>query len=83
MKREQIIAELERLSELLGVEVRYEKMGILQGGLCRLDDSLILFVNRALSLQSKIELIAQELSAMQWDKHFVKPEVRQILETKK
>ena len=80
MKREQIITELERLASVLGVNVRYEKMGILSGGLCRINDMMILFINRALSPQSAIELIAAELRMLPWDQHFIKPEVREILE---
>ena len=80
MKREQIISELERLAELLGVEIRYERMGMLSGGLCRIGDSQILFVNKSLSPQTIMELLATELRFLQWDKHFIKPEVREILE---
>ncbi|RKZ25893.1 hypothetical protein DRQ26_05230 [bacterium] len=80
MKREQIIAELERLAEILGVEIRYEKMGVVSGGLCKINDALVLLVNKNLSPQSKIELIASELKNLDWSKHFVKPEVREILE---
>ncbi len=80
MKREQIISELERLAELLGVEIRYERMGMLSGGLCKIDDSLVLFINRYLSQQSKIELLASEIKNLEWSKHFVKPEVREYLE---
>ncbi len=80
MRREQVIAELERLAQRLGVEVRYEKMGALAGGLCRLREKLLLFVNRALSPQSKIELISSELRRLPWEEHFVRPEVRALLE---
>ncbi len=80
MKREQIISELERLAELLGVEVRYERMGVMPGGLCKISDSLILFINRHLSPQSRIELLASEIKNLDWSKHFVKPEVREFLE---
>jgi len=38
MKKEQIIAELERLAKVMGITVRYEKMGRVAGGLCRIDD---------------------------------------------
>ncbi|MCD6123652.1 hypothetical protein DRQ27_01400 [bacterium] len=80
MKREQKIAELERLARLLGVEVRYERMGTIPGGLCRVGGRMFLFVNKALSTQSKIELMAAELGTLDWEKHFVKPEVRKLLE---
>ena len=83
MKRQEIIAELERLAELLGVEIRYERMGILPGGLCRVEQEMILLVNKSLSHQSVIELLTEEISKLQWNKHFVKPEVREILEKKK
>ena len=82
MTRDQIVAELERLAALLDVQVRYERMGMLSGGLCRMGDSTFLLVNKSLSLQSRIELLANELRTLEWDKHFIKPEVRELLEEK-
>ena len=81
MKREQIITELERLALLVNVSIRYEKMGTLAGGLCRIDNCLFLFINKSLSEKSRIELLANELRNLPWEEHFVKPEVRMILES--
>ncbi|MCD6594705.1 hypothetical protein J7L68_03415 [bacterium] len=81
MKQEQIIGELERLAQKLGVIVRYERMGTLSGGLCRIDDKLYLFINKSLTIKSKIELIANEISTLDWKNHFVRPEVKEILES--
>ncbi|RKZ28719.1 hypothetical protein DRQ29_01450 [bacterium] len=80
MKQAQIIAELERLAEKLGIIIRYERMGTLSGGLCRIGDKNYLFINKSLTPKSKIELIASEISSLDWDSHFVRPEVRRILE---
>jgi len=82
MKREQIIAELERLARLLGIEVRYERMGVLAGGLCRIEDTLFIFINISLSQKSRIDLLASELRNFHWDDHFVVPEVRRIIENR-
>ena len=80
MKKEQIIAELERLAKVMGITVRYEKMGRVAGGLCRVDDELFLFINKSLNPQSKIELFVQELKNLDWEKHFIVPEVRRLFE---
>ncbi len=80
MKKSQIIAELERLAKSMGIIVRYEKMGRVRGGLCRVDDKLFLFVNKSLSPQSKIELFVQELKQLNWQDHFILPEVRELFE---
>jgi hypothetical protein len=79
MKRERIISELEQLAESLDVKIRYEKMGVLAGGLCRIGELNLLFVNKSLSDQAKIELISSELQSLEWDKHFVKPEIAELL----
>ncbi len=80
MKREQIIAELENLAEKLGVTIRYERMGTLQGGLCTIDDKMFLFINKSLTAESKIELIISEIKNLDYDDHFIKPEIRELLE---
>ena len=80
MKSEQIIGELERLARRMGIDVRYEKMGKLRGGLCRVEDKLILFINKSLTPQSQIEVFVEELKNQDWRQHFVVPEVRKLLE---
>ncbi len=81
MKRKQIIAELERLAEMLGIVIRNERMGAITGGLCRVKDSFYLFINKALSPQSRLEFLAGEIKKLEWDSHYVRPEVRKILES--
>ena len=80
MKTKQIIGELERLARKMGIDVRYEKMGKLRGGLCRVGDKLILFINKSLTPQSQVEVFVEELKTQNWQKHFVVPEVRRLLE---
>lgn len=80
MKREQVIAELERLAGKLGVIVRYERLGTIPGGLCRIGSQKYIFVNKALSQNAVIEILVSELSSLPWQEHFILPEVRRYFE---
>lgn len=80
MKKEQIIAELERLAEKLGAVIRYERLGTIAGGLCRIADKKYIFVNKALSHSAIIELLVSEISSLPWQEHFIVPEVRKYFE---
>ncbi len=81
MKDEQMLAELERLASVMGIAVKYERMGVLSGGLCRVDDRRFIYINKALPLKSRLEIIAAELKNTEWTEHFIVPEVRALLET--
>ncbi|MCK5833234.1 hypothetical protein KAH81_06135 [bacterium] len=81
MTREQTLKELEELTEKIGIEIRYEKMGTISGGLCRIRDGKVILINKHLSIASKIELLAKELffEAEKIEKVFVLPEIRELI----
>ena len=81
MKREQILQELENLAQRIGIEVRYEKLGTISGGLCRIRDGQVILINKHLTTASKVELLATEL-ALETEKLegiFILPEIRNLL----
>ena len=80
MRRSQKIAELEHIAQSFGIDVRYEKMGMIPGGLCRLGDKQVLFINKSLSEQSKLELLVNELKNFDIDSLFLLPEIRELLQ---
>ena len=82
MTREQKLKELEELAERIGIEIRYEKMGTISGGLCRIRDGEVILINKHLSTASKIELLAKELMLERdkLEKLFILPEIRELLE---
>ncbi|HHS49944.1 MAG TPA: hypothetical protein ENN07_02395 [candidate division Zixibacteria bacterium] len=81
MTREKTLKELEELAEKIGITIRYENMGTLSGGLCRIQDGEVILINKFLSPASKIELLAKELSleADKLEAVFVLPELRELL----
>ena len=82
MTREQKLKELEELAERIGIEIRYEKMGTISGGLCRIRDGEVILINKHLSTASKNELLAKELMLEKdkLEKLFILPEIRELLE---
>lgn len=82
MTRENILKELEELAERIGIEVRFERMGTLSGGLCRIRDGEVILINKHLSTASKNELLARELALEKdkLEKVFILPEIRELLD---
>ena len=80
MKREIILQELEKITQKLGLDVRYEKLGLLKGGVCRIDDKYYFLINKNLSVASQIELYISELKHFKTDKLFILPQIRKMLE---
>ncbi len=81
MRREQLLQALEELAAKIGIEVRYEKMGTILGGLCRIHDGKVILINKNLSDASRVELLSSELAleSEKLEKVYVLPEVREIL----
>lgn len=74
-----ILQELEALAERLTVEVRYEVLDG-RGGLCRYGGKWRLILNRSLSAEERIQILAQELVRFPLDDLFVLPRIRTILD---
>ncbi len=80
MQSEQILVELENLSEKLGLIVRYEK-GDFQGDLCIIKEEGIIIVQKKASLDKKIAVLSRGLGRMDLGNVYVLPELRNLLES--
>ncbi|RKZ29740.1 hypothetical protein DRQ36_07725 [bacterium] len=82
MRRELVLQELEELAGRIGIEIRYERMGTLSGGLCRIHDGRVILINKHLSMASKVELLAIELSRERekLENVYILPEIRELLD---
>jgi len=82
MRRELVLQELEELAGRIGIEIRYERMGTLSGGLCRIHDGRVILINKYLSMASKVELLAIELSRERekLENVYILPEIRELLD---
>ena len=80
MKSEQILVELENLSEKLGLIVRYER-GDFQGDLCIIKEDGIIIVQKKASLDKKIAVLSRGLGRMDLGNVYVLPELRNLLES--
>ncbi len=80
MNETALLQELEALAEELAVEVRYD---ILEGsgGLCRYGGKTYLILSRELNTAEKLHVFAHALSRLSLDAIFVRPQVREFIET--
>lgn len=82
---ESLLAELKRVATDLGIEVRQEKLlrdvGYrVRSGSCRVRESRIILLDRALPLPSQIDILVGELADEALDNVAVPAEVRQLLQ---
>ena len=80
MEREEILASLEKLLADLSVDVRYEK-GEFVGGFYRYKGKEQLIINKGLTVEQKVNIIASELKT-NWglDDLYVDPALREVIE---
>jgi hypothetical protein len=79
MKESQILDELEAICNKLGIELRYEK-GNFEGGFCRLKDKNVIIVNKTLTNQQKIRVLARELALFDLEGIYIVPALRSIID---
>ena len=80
MDTAEILQELESLATSLSVEIRYDDLET-RGGLCRYGDHNLLVVNERLTQQERVELLVGALAGLPFDTVFVRPQVREMLES--
>ncbi|MEW6348118.1 MAG: hypothetical protein AB1646_03595 [Thermodesulfobacteriota bacterium] len=77
---------LEDIATRLGVELRYENLGVpgirTEGGLCRLSGKAVILIDRRESRRRKIRILVRALNRMDVDGIFIPPAVRRLLETR-
>ena len=80
----QILEYLEDLAAKLGVEIVYQKLGeeefSVQGGLCKLNGTFTIFIDRSQSVENQINVLAQGLSSFDTERVFLFPYIREVLE---
>lgn len=80
MEQENILEKLESLLVDLSIELRYEK-GDFVGGFYRYKDRQQIVINRDLTINQKISIIAQELRAnSELEGIFLVPALREVIQ---
>jgi hypothetical protein len=84
MQSSQVLEYLEDLAERLGVEIVYQKLGeeefSVRGGLCKVNGTFKIFIDRSKSLDDQINIVAQGLSAFNTDEVYLFPYIREVLD---
>ncbi len=82
METSVLLRELENLAAELDVDVRVEDLDETSGGLCRYGGRTCLLINSQLSPPERVALIAAELASLPTGQIFVRPQVRELLESR-
>jgi hypothetical protein len=80
MNETNLLQELEALAEELAIEVRYDTLEG-TGGLCRYGGKTYLILSRELNNAEKLRVFARAFSRLSLDAIFVRPQVREFIET--
>ncbi len=80
MRDTKVLMELEALAEKLGIQVIQERLPKSRSGLCRLRDQYMIFIERNLEEEEKVEVMAGALSRFPLDNTQMLPGIRQMLE---
>ena len=79
MRSSKILMELEALAEKLSIQVVYEKLSQSRSGLCRLYDQHILFVERNLDEDEKVQVFVSALSRFPLEDIAMLPGIRDLV----
>ena len=84
MHSSQVLEYLEDLAERLGIEIVYQKLGeeefSVKGGLCKINGTFKIFIDRSKSLEDQIAIVAQGLSSFDTEEVYLFPYIRNVLE---
>jgi hypothetical protein len=80
-----LLEELKQLATQLGFEVRQEKLlrevGYhVRSGSCRVRETNIILLDRALPVEAQIDVLVEELAGKPLDDIYLSPQVRKLLE---
>jgi hypothetical protein len=82
MDKEVLLEQLRETCEQLGYTIRYEK-GDFDGGHCILREQRLLVVNRKFTIERKISTIARALGELGVDAIFVRPAIRELIDSER
>ncbi|MHC5061112.1 MAG: hypothetical protein ACYTFK_08515 [Planctomycetota bacterium] len=81
MESEAVLAELLALLEQSGVSIRTEPMGGRGGGLCKMKDKEVFFVDTEATTAEMVAICSEAVREMvDFENIYIKPQVRAILE---
>ena len=84
MQSRQVLEYLEDLAERLGVEIIYQKLEeeefTVRGGLCRVNGTFKVFIDRSKPMDEQIKILAQGLSSFDTEEVYLFPYIRKILD---
>ena len=72
------LKNLQHIFEKMAVEVRFRK-GYFKGGLCRLNEKNIIYLNRSLPDEKNIQILIQELSKFNLEGLDISPQIKEML----
>lgn len=75
-----VLAELEEVVQRLGFSIRYEK-GNFEGGYCLLKELKLFVINSRNEPEKRITIIARNLKEIGVDEIFIKPHLRELIES--
>ncbi len=82
---EEILSQLEELSNSLEITVRYEKIqkesAFFPGGYCKVKGKDLIIINKMASLDDKVEIIARALLLFDLSQIYVLPAVRELIDS--
>jgi hypothetical protein len=79
MENQELLTELEMIASQLGIKLRYEK-GDFEGGYCVLKSERIIVINKKLSPNLRLSVIARGINEIGLNNVYVKPAVRDFIE---
>jgi hypothetical protein len=84
MQSTQVLEHLEDLAERLGVEIVYQKLGEddfpVRGGLCKVNGTFKVFIDRSKTVEDQIKILASGLSSFDTEEVYLFPYIREILD---
>jgi hypothetical protein len=87
MQSREVLEHLEALAERLGVEIVYQKLGeedlSVRGGLCKLNGTFKVFIDRSKPEKDQIKTLARGLSSFNTEEIYLFPYIREILDSER
>ena len=84
MQSRQVLEHLEELAARLGVEIVYQRLEeeefSVRGGLCKINGTFKVFIDRSKPVDDQIKILAQGLSSFNVEEVYLFPYVREILD---
>ena len=81
MKPAAMLQEFEQIAEELGIRILKEK-GNFIGGYCLLEEKGVIVVNKLKPIEQRIRSLAQAFARLDTSQIYLKPAIREIIESK-